>query len=69
MPLSLPPSPRTPDRNLKEDPHNAKTENDLTEKAITPIGGFSHYGILHVIGGQCLASRCRKGVFGRSALG
>mmetsp|Transcript_48937 Transcript_48937/g.136131 ORF Transcript_48937/g.136131 Transcript_48937/m.136131 type:complete len:209 (-) Transcript_48937:121-747(-) len=34
-------------RNLKEDPHNAKTENDLTEKAITPIGGFSHYGIVN----------------------
>jgi large subunit ribosomal protein L3e len=31
-------------KSLKEDPHNAKTENDLTEKAITPLGGFSHYG-------------------------
>jgi large subunit ribosomal protein L3e len=29
---------------LKEDPHNATTEADLTEKAITPMGGFSHYG-------------------------
>ena len=29
---------------LKDDPVNAKTENDLTEKAITPMGGFSHYG-------------------------
>jgi len=29
---------------LKNDPVNAKTENDLTEKPITPMGGFSHYG-------------------------
>ena len=28
----------------QEDPVNAKTENDLTEKPITPMGGFSHYG-------------------------
>jgi large subunit ribosomal protein L3e len=31
-------------KNMKEDPVNATTENDLTEKAITPMGGFSHYG-------------------------
>merc|ERR1712226_796585 len=29
---------------IKEDPHSAKTGADLTEKAITPMGGFSHYG-------------------------
>jgi large subunit ribosomal protein L3e len=29
---------------LKEDSNNATTEADLTEKAITPMGGFSHYG-------------------------
>jgi large subunit ribosomal protein L3e len=29
---------------LKDDPKNAITETDLTEKAITPMGGFSHYG-------------------------
>jgi large subunit ribosomal protein L3e len=29
---------------LKDDPKNACTEADLTEKAITPMGGFSHYG-------------------------
>merc|ERR1712048_1336638 len=28
----------------KDDPHSATTENDLTEKGITPMGGFSHYG-------------------------
>merc|ERR1712146_622900 len=31
-------------KNLKEEPYNAMTENDLTEKAITPLGGFPHYG-------------------------
>merc|ERR1711924_482075 len=31
-------------KSLKEDPTNASTENDLTEKAITPMGGFPHYG-------------------------
>eukprot|EP00747_Dinoflagellata_sp_TGD_P153286 gnl/TRDRNA2_/TRDRNA2_177380_c0_seq17.p1 gnl/TRDRNA2_/TRDRNA2_177380_c0~~gnl/TRDRNA2_/TRDRNA2_177380_c0_seq17.p1 ORF type:complete len:402 (+),score=117.99 gnl/TRDRNA2_/TRDRNA2_177380_c0_seq17:85-1290(+) len=29
---------------LKDDPNNAMTATDLTEKAITPMGGFSHYG-------------------------
>merc|ERR1712232_90439 len=29
---------------LKDDPHGAMTEQDLTEKGITPMGGFSHYG-------------------------
>jgi len=29
---------------LKDDANNAMTEADLTEKAITPMGGFSHYG-------------------------
>merc|ERR1712078_389408 len=28
----------------RTDPNNAMTENDLTEKAITPMGGFAHYG-------------------------
>jgi large subunit ribosomal protein L3e len=31
-------------KNLKEDPANATTENDLTEKGITPMGGFAHFG-------------------------
>ena len=30
--------------NGEDDPVNAKTDNDLTEKPITPMGGFSHYG-------------------------
>jgi len=28
----------------KDDPHSAVTGSDLTEKGITPMGGFSHYG-------------------------
>merc|ERR1712226_993829 len=28
----------------KDDPHGAVTGSDLTEKGITPMGGFSHYG-------------------------
>jgi len=31
-------------KNLKEDPNSATTESDLTEKAITPMGGFAHFG-------------------------
>ena len=31
-------------KSIKEDANNAMTENDLTEKAITPMGGFPHYG-------------------------
>merc|ERR1712096_270972 len=26
------------------DPNNAMTDGDLTEKCITPLGGFPHYG-------------------------
>jgi large subunit ribosomal protein L3e len=29
---------------IKDDPHNARTGADLTDKAITPMGGFPHYG-------------------------
>merc|ERR1712050_272179 len=28
----------------KDDPNHGMTEADLTEKGITPMGGFSHYG-------------------------
>jgi len=31
-------------KSTKEDPNSAMTENDLTEKGPTPMGGFSHYG-------------------------
>jgi len=33
--------------NYKDDTKGASTENDLTEKGITPIGGFSHYGVVN----------------------
>jgi len=31
-------------KKLSEDPNGASTSNDLTEKTITPMGGFPHYG-------------------------
>merc|ERR1712070_1074895 len=31
-------------KSVRDDPHNAQGENDLTEKGITPMGGFPHYG-------------------------
>jgi len=31
-------------KNIKEDPQNAATEADPTQKSITPMGGFPHYG-------------------------
>merc|ERR550525_1139698 len=31
---------------VKDDPNSATTEADLTEKGITPMGGFSHYGMV-----------------------
>merc|ERR550537_1323046 len=33
-------------KSIEEDPINAMTEADLTEKAITPLGGFPNYGIV-----------------------
>jgi large subunit ribosomal protein L3e len=34
-------------KNLAEDPVNASTENDLTQKPITPMGGFQHFGVVN----------------------
>jgi large subunit ribosomal protein L3e len=34
-------------KDLKSEPFGGQTENDLTEKAITPMGGFAHYGIVN----------------------
>ena len=31
-------------KNVKEEPNGASTEADLTEKGITPLGGFAHFG-------------------------
>eukprot|EP00928_Gymnodinium_smaydae_P082703 TRINITY_DN65_c0_g1_i7.p1 TRINITY_DN65_c0_g1~~TRINITY_DN65_c0_g1_i7.p1 ORF type:complete len:277 (+),score=86.30 TRINITY_DN65_c0_g1_i7:73-831(+) len=33
-------------KSAKEDPNSAMTEADLTEKGVTPMGGFSHYGMV-----------------------
>jgi len=50
-------------KNLKEDPANASTENDLTQKSITPMGGFSHYGVVNedwlMLKGSCMGKRRR----------
>merc|ERR1712050_505294 len=47
----------------KEDPNSAVTEADLTEKSITPMGGFSHYGEVNedwvMLKGAIMGSRKR----------
>merc|ERR1711948_72936 len=44
--------------------NNASTENDLTEKNITPMGGFPHYGIVRddyiMIKGCCIGTKKRS---------
>lgn len=43
--------------------NNASTEYDLTEKTITPMGGFPHYGEVNhdfvMIKGCCIGSKKR----------
>lgn len=43
--------------------NNATTQNDLTEKNITPLGGFPHYGVVNddfvMIKGCCVGPRKR----------
>jgi len=43
--------------------NNASTENDLTEKNITPLGGFPHYGVVNhdyvMIKGCCVGTKTR----------
>jgi len=49
---------------IKDDPNNAMTGTDLTEKSITPMGGFSHYGVVnedYVMLKGCIMG-CRKRV-------
>jgi len=36
-----------PDKDGKPTVFNAKTDSDVTEKTITPMGGFPHYGEVH----------------------
>ncbi|KAJ2252599.1 60S ribosomal protein L3, partial [Coemansia sp. RSA 455] len=46
-----------------EDISNASTEFDLTEKRITPLGGFPHYGVVNedfvIIKGSCVGVKKR----------
>jgi len=50
-------------KNAKEDPKSAMTKEDQTEKGITPMGGFSHYGEVNedwvMIKGTVMGSRKR----------
>ena len=50
-------------KNVAEDPKNATGSADLTEKAITPMGGFPHYGpVLNdfvMIKGCCIGTKKR----------
>jgi len=50
--------------------NNASTANDLTEKNITPMGGFSHYGVVNndyvMIKGTCVGLRKRALVLRKS---
>jgi len=43
--------------------HNASTDFDLTDKAITPVGGFPHYGLINedwiMIKGCCVGPKKR----------
>jgi len=50
-------------KNKAEDTKGAITEQDLTEKGITPMGGFSHYGEINedwvMFRGTCMGARKR----------
>lgn len=45
-----------------EESHKATTEYDVTNKEITPMGGFPHYGIINedyiMLKVQCWNNRC-----------
>jgi len=47
----------------KDDKTSASTDNDLTEKSITPLGGFPHYGVVNedwiMIRGCCVGVKKR----------
>lgn len=50
-------------KNIREEPYGAMTESDLTEKHITPMGGFSHFGEINedwvMLRGGVIGSRKR----------
>lgn len=57
-------------KSVKEQPNNASTQNDLTEKCITPLGGFPHYGVVNhdfvMIKGCCVGPKKRIVLLRRS---
>jgi len=54
------------------DNKSASTNNDLTEKSITPLGGFPHYGQVKndfiLIKGCCVGTKKRVVVLRKSLL-
>jgi len=55
----------------KGDKTSASTENDLTEKSITPMGGFPHYGIVNedwVLLKGCVAGSKKRAITMRKSL-
>jgi large subunit ribosomal protein L3e len=56
----------------KNDPKSASTESDLTEKGITPMGGFPHYGEINedwiMIRGCCVGVKKRVVTLRKSLL-
>ena len=56
----------------KGDAKSATTENDLTEKSITPVGGFPHYGTITedwlMIKGQVAGAKKRPVTLRKSLL-
>merc|ERR1712170_2976 len=52
--------------------NNASTDNDLTQKNITPMGGFPHYGIVRddflMIKGCCIGTKKRTLVLRKTLL-
>jgi len=59
-------------KNLSEEKFGGQTENDLTEKAITPMGGFAHYGQVNedwvMIKGCVIGTKKRMLTFRKSLL-
>jgi len=55
----------------KDDKNSASTENDLTEKGITPLGGFPHYGIINedwILLKGCIAGSKKRPITLRKSL-
>jgi len=55
----------------KDDPKSASTEADLTEKGITPVGGFPHYGEVnedYLIIKGCIAGSKKRPITLRKSL-